>query len=187
MRRFVNAAAAASIFVMLAGLLAGCSGEAEKAVPELPKRICWNTFASSDVSPILPTGDKVTTSQGSFVLVENLDSATCFVRVDGFPDFMAIATLYDFESEIEWSSMDEARPKPINVGKKGIIWYSGIASYFACEPSRGRNSPGKYIDLSISTDRVPDRAKLPSVLPTLMRQFVAFAQRELKCGTGNEN
>ncbi|MFE3145079.1 hypothetical protein ACFXJ6_00140 [Streptomyces sp. NPDC059218] len=185
MRRFVSAAAAVSIFVILAGLPTGCSGSKEKAVPELPKRICWNVFASSDVSPVLPVGDKADVYHRPFVLVDDLDSVTCTLAIDGAPGFLAYATLQGFEDQIDWTSMDKAKPQSINVGKKGIIWDSGAAAYFICEPSRGPNSPGKYIDLRITAGSAPDKAKLPSVLPPLMKQFVAFAQRELKCGASS--
>ncbi|MFB6503439.1 hypothetical protein ACFYXP_12405 [Streptomyces sp. NPDC002466] len=184
MRRFVNAAAVASIFVILAGLLTGCSDSERKAVPELPKRICWNAFASSDVSPILPTGDEATVSHRPFVLVEDLDSVTCSLSIDGAPAFMVNATLRGFEDQIDWTSMDKAKPHSINVGKKGILWDIGAAAYFTCKPSSGPGSPGKYINLFIDAGGAPDKAKLPSVLPKLLRQFVEFAQRELKCGTG---
>ncbi|WP_385622637.1 hypothetical protein PXH67_29575 [Streptomyces sp. P8-A8] len=169
----------------MTGLLAGCSDGERKAVPELPKRICWDAFASSDVLPVLPTGDKAAVYHRPFVLVDDLDSVTCTLAIDGAPSFLAIATLQGFEDQIDWTPMDRANPQPINVGKKGIIWDSGAAAYFICEPSKGPNSPGKYIDLSINTDGVPNEAKLPSVLPALMKQFVAFAQRELKCGASS--
>ncbi|MEV5203366.1 hypothetical protein [Streptomyces sp. NPDC053720] len=185
MRRFVNSAAVVSTFVILAGLLVGCSGSEEKAVPELPKRICWNAFASSDVLPVLPTGDKASVHHRPFVLAEDLDSVTCSLDIDGAPMFAADAALRGFEGQVDWSSMDKANPQPIDVGKKGIIWDSGAASYFICEPSKGPNSPGRYIDLRITVGSAPDKAKLPSVLPALMKQFVAFAQRELKCGASD--
>ncbi|MFD0625015.1 hypothetical protein ACFQ2K_21915 [Streptomyces sanglieri] len=183
----MNSFAAVSTFVILMGLLTGCSDSERKAVPELPKRICWNAFASSDVLPILPTGDKAAVYHRPFVLVEDLDSVTCSLDIDGVWKFLANATLQGFEDQIDWTSMDKANSRPINVGKKGIIWDSGAAAYFICEPSKGPNSPGKYIDLSIDTDGVPNEAKLPSVLPALMKQFVAFAQSELKCSASNGN
>ncbi|MEL5960049.1 hypothetical protein AADR41_35730 [Streptomyces sp. CLV115] len=180
-RRFGSAAAAVSIFVILAGLLVGCSDGEREAVPELPKRICWNAFASSDVSPILPTGEKATLSAWPFVLTEDYDSVNCVLYIDGNTKFSASVSLEAFEG-VDWSSFNKANPKPIDVGEKGILWGAGAAAYFICEPSEGPNSPGKYIDLQISTHSVPDKSKLPSVLPKLLRQLVAFVQRELKCG-----
>jgi hypothetical protein len=177
----VNVAAAASVFVMLAGLLAGCSSEEKKAVPKLPERICWNAFSSSDVSPILPTGEKATLSAWPFVLTDDYDSVNCVVYIDGNTKFLASVSLEAFEG-VDWSSFDKANPKPIDVGEKGIFWGTGASAYFTCEPSKGPNSPGKYIDLTISTHGAPDESKLPRVLPKLLRQLVAFVQRELKCG-----
>ncbi|MFE2930395.1 hypothetical protein [Streptomyces sp. NPDC059278] len=171
----------------MAGLLVGCSDGERGAVPALPKRICWNAFAGSDVLPILPAGDEAAVHHGPFVLADDLDSVTCTLEIDGAPSFLAIATLQGFEGRIDWTSMDKANPQPINVGKKGILWDIGAAAYFICEPSKGPNSPGKYIDLFIDAGGAPDKAKLPSVLPALMKQFVAFAQRKLKCGASSGN
>ncbi|MET8503311.1 hypothetical protein ABZV60_01505 [Streptomyces sp. NPDC004787] len=184
MSRFAHAALRASTFAVLAGLLVGCSGGKEKAVPKMAERLCWGVFASSDVSPILPPGDKVTWGIDPFVLNDDIDTVICTLYIDGNIKFQATANLKGFERSIDWSSMDPGNPKPIDVGKKGIIWTRGVNSYFVCEPSKDEHSPGKYIDLSITVFGSPHRDKLPTVLPPLMRQFVAFAQRELKCGAG---
>jgi hypothetical protein len=166
---------------ILVVFLTGCSTSETKGIPELPTRICWNVFASKDVTPLLPTGDKATLSARPFVLAEELDSVTCSLDIDGATKFMAYATLRDFEDQIDWAPMDEAKPAPMNVGRKGIIWYDGAASYIVCEPSQSPSRPGKYVDLTISTDGSPDEEKLRKALPALMRQFVAFTQKELNC------
>ncbi|MEU2127521.1 hypothetical protein [Streptomyces sp. NPDC018352] len=186
MRRFANVAAVASVFVVLAGLLAGCSSEERKAVPKLPERICWGAFASSDVSPVLPTGERATFSSWPFVLTEDHDSVSCILYIDGNTKFSASVSLEAFEG-VDWSSWEKANPKPIDVGEKGIFWGTGASAYFTCEPSKGPNSPGKYIDLYVSAGDAPDESKLPKVLPKLLRQFVAFVQRELKCGASAES
>ncbi|MFF3781531.1 hypothetical protein [Streptomyces sp. NPDC001933] len=139
------------------------------------------------MSPILPAGDKAAVYHRPFVLVDDLDSVTCSLDIDGAPTFLAIATLRGFEDQIDWTSMDKAKPQPIDVGKKGILWDIGAATYFTCEPSRGPNSPGKYIDLFVNAGSAPDKGKLQRVLPALLKQFVTFAQRELKCAASNGN
>lgn len=185
MRRFTRTAAAVSTAVVTAGLLAGCATGEEKAVPKLPERICWNgAFASSDVSPLLPPGDEAKFSRLAgrhFVLTKELDSAICTLYIDGNTKFQASATRRNFEESIEWSSWDRTNPKPLDLGEKGIIWGTGAASYFICEPAKNRNTPGRYIELMITANYAPDKSKLQAALPALMKEFMAYAQRELKC------
>ncbi|MFK4596085.1 hypothetical protein [Streptomyces pristinaespiralis] len=166
---------------ILVASLTSCADSEKKSVPELPSRICWNVFASKDVTPLLPTGDKAMLRARPFVLAEELDSVTCSLDIDGATKFTAYATLRDFEDQIDWAPIDEAKPAPINVGRKGIIWYDGAASYIVCEPAQSPSRPGRYVDLTISTDGSPDEEVLQKSLPTLMKQFVTFAQRELNC------
>ncbi|MFJ5938665.1 hypothetical protein [Streptomyces sp. NPDC093071] len=188
MRRFTRTAAAVSTAVVAAGLLAGCATGEEKTVPELPERICWNgAFAGNDVSPLLPPGDKVEFSRLSgrhFTLTKELDSATCTLDIDGKTRFQASATRRGFAESIEWSSWDPADPKPLDLGEKGIIWDTGAASYFICEPAKNPNSPGRYIELMITAHYAPDKSKLQAALPELMKEFMAYAQRELRCAGG---
>ncbi|WP_189893943.1 hypothetical protein [Streptomyces xantholiticus] len=162
-------------------IVTGCSNGEAKAVPELPGRICWDVFASKDLIPFLPSGDKVTISARPFALAEDLDSTTCSLDIDGRTQFQASARYENFERGIDWSSYKKADPDPIDVGEKGIIWYNGAASYVACEPSKTPSTPGKYIDLHLSTFDPPEDEQPRKALPTLLKQFVAFAQRELKC------
>ncbi|MGW4160579.1 hypothetical protein [Streptomyces sp. NPDC004788] len=181
MRPFTSAAAAASTVVILTGLLTSCSkGE----VPDLPEHVCWGAFAGSDVSPALPPGDKATWDHRPFLLTADHDGTTCRVYVDGNRSFQATAYFKKFEGSINWAPWDRKKPKPLNVGDKGIIWDTGATAYFTCEPSKNPNTPGKYIELLITTHNSPDESKVQSVLPPLMKQFVTFAQRELKCPAG---
>ncbi len=181
MRQFKNTAAATAAPAILIAALTGCSDSEPKAVPDLPERICWGAFASKDVVPILPTGEKVSYPTGPFVLDEDVDQASCSLEIDGRTRFQAIASYETFEGDIDWSSYEKADPDPIAVGKKGIAWYNGASSYFVCEPSKTPSTPGKYIDLHLTTYSAPDDKKPRSVLPELLKQFVAYAQRELKC------
>jgi hypothetical protein len=162
-------------------IMSGCSAGETKAVPELPKRICWDVFASKDLIPFLPNGEKATLSSRTFTLVEELDSTTCSLDIDGRTQFQASARFENFERGIDWSSYEKANPDQIDVGEKGIIWYNGAASYIACEPSKTHSTPGKYIDLHLSTFDPPDNEQPRKALPALLKQFVAFAQRELNC------
>ncbi|MFB7940759.1 hypothetical protein [Streptomyces sp. NPDC056049] len=189
MRRFTRAAAAASTAVAVAGIMAGCATPEEKAVPKLPERICWGgAFAGSDVTPLLPPGDRVefTPQSGeAFALTKELDSANCTLYVDGNTKFQAIATRRNFAESIEWSSWDSADPEPLDLGDKGIIYDTGANASFTCEPAENPNVPGKYVELRIHVSAAPDRSELRTALPTLMEKFMAFAQRELKCPGGS--
>ncbi|MFJ4011316.1 hypothetical protein [Streptomyces sp. NPDC090026] len=172
---------AASAVVVLAGLLAGCSGGEEKAVPELPERICWEAFASADVVPILPPGDKATLWARPFVLTEEHDARTCSVSIDGATKFLATAMLLGSEEQVDWDPVEKADPQPIDMGTKGIIWDAGAATYYTCEPPLGSTSRGRYVDLFITTDSVPDKDSLPAVLPGLLEDFITFTRDQLEC------
>lgn len=188
MRRFTRSTAVVSTAVAVAGLLAGCATAEEKAVPKLPERICWGgAFAGDDVTPLLPPGDKAEFSPlagRAFILTGDIDSAVCTLYIDGNTKFQAVANFEEFEKSIEWSSWDSADPKPLDVGDKGIIYDTGANAYFTCEPAKNPSSTGKYIELRIHADYAPDRSRLQAALPALMKEFLVFAQRELKCPGG---
>ncbi|MGW4053160.1 hypothetical protein ACWENA_20230 [Streptomyces sp. NPDC004779] len=189
MRRFALTAAAVSTAVVAAGLLAGCAESRQDAVPRLPERLCWGgAFAGDDVAPLLPHGDKAELSRLAglpFVLTGDNDSAVCTLDIDGRPRFQATADLQKFDDAIDWTSWDSADPEPLDLGDKGIIWDTGAASYFTCEPAKNSNSPGRYIELRISLTDPPDTSEPQAALPELMTEFMAFAQRELKCPGGS--
>ncbi|WP_327113223.1 hypothetical protein OG206_06695 [Streptomyces sp. NBC_01341] len=162
--------------------LAGCStDEKTKSVPELPKRVCWGAFAGADVAPLLPTGDAVTQRAEPFHYSEHVRSLSCLVYIDGNYGFRAVATRRDSESQIDWSSWDQARPKAVDAGKKGISWSDGAASYIPCEPTNSSPSFGKYVELDVTADHAPDEKQARRILPALLKQFTAFAEKELKC------
>ncbi|ALC22917.1 hypothetical protein ACH46N_25295 [Streptomyces pristinaespiralis] len=181
MHRHKNIAASALVSMLLMTALTSCSGGETRSVPKLPARVCWNAFDGEDVASLLPTGDRATVDTDPFVLAKPADSPTCSIYIDGNTKFQTYALYEDFERSIDWSSYEKAHPEPIDVGEKGIVWYDGAASYIICEASKTPSSPGKYIDLTISTSDLPDEEKLRRALPALMKQFVAFAQRELNC------
>ncbi|WP_282693170.1 hypothetical protein [Streptomyces sp. CC208A] len=185
MRRFTRTVASVSTAVATAGLLASCAASEEKAFPELPERVCWDgAFAGSEVTPLLPPGAKVEFSRMAgrrFALTKELDSATCTLYIDGQTRFQAVADLRKFEDAVDWTSWDSSDPKPLDVGEKGIIWDTGAAAYFICEPAKDSNSPGKYIELELYVPYAPDKSKLQTVLPSLMKKFMAFAQSKIQC------
>jgi hypothetical protein len=159
----------------------GCSAGESEAVPELPKRICWGVFTAGDIAPLMPTGKKAETFSDPFLLNEERDYATCRLDIDGRHGMVINAKLRDFRDQVDWSSWDVAKPKPINVGERGIIWSGGAGTHIVCEPSKSPSEPGKYIQLYVSTDRSPDKEKLRAALPGLLQRMVDFTKRELNC------
>jgi hypothetical protein len=166
---------------LLQSAVTGCSQEEAKAVPELPERLCWNAFASEDLIPFLATGEEADIRSRPFALAEDLDTANCSLDIDGRPQFSANAALRDFEDEVDWTTYEKASPAPIDAGEKGIVWHNGAVSYFPCKPSNPASAPKKYIELTLHTYDKPDNPEPLEALPALMKQFVAFAQRELNC------
>uniref|UniRef100_A0AAU3H0I1 DUF3558 domain-containing protein n=1 Tax=Streptomyces sp. NBC_01401 TaxID=2903854 RepID=A0AAU3H0I1_9ACTN len=172
--------------VVLVALLTGCSEEVE-AVPELPERICWDAFAAKDVSPLLPSGKEAEFIADSMhAFFPDSSSSVCSLQIDGAVRFDASGDRYDFERDIDWTTWEKAKPDPIDVGEKGIIWHNGAASYIVCEPSKGPNAPGRYIELTLYAFDQPTQGtqakKNHRLLGVLIKQFVAFAEKELKCG-----
>ncbi|WP_405663063.1 hypothetical protein OG379_15345 [Streptomyces sp. NBC_01166] len=184
MRKFTKALAVASVSASLVALLAGCSEEAQ-AVPDLPERMCWDVFTSEEVSPLLPSGKEAKFIADSHHAFYPDSSSLCSLQIDGAVRFQAGGHRFDFESDIDWTSWEKLEPESIDVGKEGILWYSGAASYIVCEPSKGPNSPGRYIELSLHAYDRPSKGaqatKNRRIFRTLLEQFVVFAQKELKC------
>ncbi|MFD6245274.1 hypothetical protein [Streptomyces roseolus] len=181
MSRFRSAAGA----VALAGLLVGCSAGEPEAAPELPDRICWGgAFAGSDVAPLLPPGGRVEFSpqaDRALALAEERDPAICTLYIDGKMRFQASATRWKSAESIDWTSRASARPEPLDVGEKGIMWKGGAASSFVCGSAENAKSPGKHIELRISAEYAPDKHRLRTAPPELMKQLMAFARSELQC------
>jgi hypothetical protein len=161
---------------------AACSDGESAAVPELPERICWGVFTADEIAPLMPTGKEAKMYSSPFVFDnDRTDSASCNLDIDGRNGMGIDATRLDFEHQVDWSSWDVAKPKPLNVGEKGIIWSNGAGTHVVCEPSKSSSEPGNYIQLYVSTDRSPDKEKLRAALPGLLQRMVDFTKRELNC------
>ncbi|MGA5871472.1 hypothetical protein [Streptomyces cinereoruber] len=180
MSRFKSAAAT----MALAGLLAGCSQSEPKATPELPERVCWGAFSGPEVNRILAPAEKVDHQADQFLLAEADDDASCRILADRVPSFVATAELLDFEGSAEREIWWFPDALPLDVGRAGSIRHGGATTYFACEPAASFSRPGKYVTLDIRFGGVPDEAKAQEVLPGLLKDFLAFAERELRCGGG---
>ncbi|MEU9996824.1 hypothetical protein [Streptomyces sp. NPDC050848] len=166
---------------LLLAAMAGCSDGESRSVPKLPERLCWGVFADDEITPLMRTGTKAKVWDEPFALAEGLDSVTCILYIDGVERMLVDATRYDFEGEVDWSPWDKARPQPIDVGERGIIWPNGAGTHIVCEASKSPSEPGKYIEMHLSVDGSPDEKKLRAALPGLLQQFVTFAKRELNC------
>ncbi|QIP86272.1 hypothetical protein GLX30_22080 [Streptomyces sp. Tu 2975] len=181
MRQLRSVVTAALTLMLLQSALTGCSQDEAKAVPELPERLCWDLFSSKDLLPFLAVGEEADIRSRPFALAEGPDTANCSLDIDGIPQFSANAALREFEDEIDWTTYEKASPTPINVGSRGIVWHNGAVSYFTCVPSNAASTPGQYIELTLHTYDEPGNPEPRKALPALLKQFVAFAQRELNC------
>ncbi len=161
--------------------VSGCSDEKTKSAPDLPNKFCWNAFDPEDVHAHLPVGDETKQDTDPFYFSERRRSVNCLIYVDGNSGFRASAKLEDDEGFTEWSTYESANPEPIAVGKKGIVWDTGAATHVACEPTASSGpSTGKFLRLDIGVTGTQGKGGRKT-LPGILKQFTAFAQKELKC------
>ncbi|MFD4023754.1 hypothetical protein ACFWRV_09580 [Streptomyces sp. NPDC058576] len=182
MRRPARVMAPLALFLSLGTLTNGCSEAKTKSIPEIPNQFCWNAFDRTAVQPLLPQGDKLSQEIDPFQFAEHNSSTSCILYVDGNYGFRAFADFEDEEDFIDWSSWAARKPDSVRTGVKGIAWDTGAASYVPCRPLPGAGpSTGKFVELRIHvTDAGGKNAR--EALPGLLKQFTAFAQKELKCG-----
>lgn len=182
MRRTATTGATLALTLALATFAAGCSEpEATEAAPKLPQQFCWNAFERDDVKPLLPNGDEIKQESGEFKFSERARYKSCIIYVDGNYGFRAFATFEDEEDSIDWSSWDARRPDKIHVGRKGIAWNTGAATYIACKPVTGTGpSSAEFMELRIHLSGARGQNERKT-LPDLLKQFTAFAQKKLQC------
>ncbi|MGW9299839.1 hypothetical protein ACWHA3_03290 [Streptomyces cyaneofuscatus] len=182
MRRTATTKATLALSLALVAFAAGCSEpEATRTAPKLPHQFCWNAFDREDVQPLLPKGKAIKQEAGGFQFSERVRYKSCILYVDGNYGFRAFATFEDEEDSIDWSSWDARRPDEIPVGRKGIAWNTGAATYIACKPVTGTGpSSAEFMELRIHLSGARGQNERKT-LPELLKQFTAFAQKELKC------
>ncbi|MEU3832266.1 hypothetical protein [Streptomyces microflavus] len=182
MRRTVTTRATLALSLTLAALAAGCSEpEATETAPKLPQQFCWNAFDRDNVQPLLPNGEEIKQEAGEFQFSERVRYKSCTLYVDGNYGFRAFATFEDEEGSIDWSSWDALGPDKVPVGRKGIAWNTGAATYVACKPVTGTGpSSAEFMELRIHLSGARGQNERKT-LPGLLKQFTAFAQKELKC------
>ncbi|MFB7279769.1 hypothetical protein ACFCZV_21865 [Streptomyces hydrogenans] len=71
------------------------------------------------------------------------------------------------------------------MGIEGSIGDRGASTHFACEPALSLTRSGKFGSLEIGLINVPDEEKARNALPGRLREFPAFAERELQCAGGS--
>ncbi|MFH9367830.1 hypothetical protein OG333_30125 [Streptomyces anulatus] len=181
MRHTGRLVALVSLSLTLTAATVGCTEKKTESTPKLPQGFCWNAFERDDVQPILPTGERLKQDVEDFRFTDRNRSASCLIYIDGNNAFDAHADFEDNEDLIEWSSFDELKPDPVEIGKKGIVWDTGAITYFPCKSTADSEPPvAKFLELTIYAGgaRVKNQRK---TLPGLLEQFTAFAQKELKC------
>ncbi|WP_438293613.1 hypothetical protein [Streptomyces sp. HUAS TT7] len=154
----------------------------------MPKNICWGVFASGSVAPLLPNGGSAALENDRpfDVFRGNEQTTYCTVRIDGNSRFVAWAELRRSGKGTIWSLPARNFGTHIDAGDEAFVWDGAAASVFLCErPDLPRNlvlpPSAKYIELELTADRSPKTQQTRDVLTTLMKQYVQFAKRELKC------
>lgn len=193
-------AAGRSSSVALAGILVlvGCADG--DSVPRLPKNICWQgAFAGASVAPLLPKGDKAQVrmpDDPAFDAFEHRTSTYCSVfvdggRVHGRESFLAWAQLRRSGKGTGWNHWGPPSASRIPVGDEGFVWETGASAVILCErpdlPRGARfrlHEDQKYVELALVAEDAPDAPKTRDTLTTLLKQYVQFAKRELKCANG---
>jgi len=181
MRRTGSIAATLTLSLALVTSVVGCSETQAKTAPELPQQFCWNAFNREDVQALLPVGEVMKQDTDEFQFSERVRYNSCILYVDGNYGFRAFATFEDEEKFIDWSSWNPRSPDPLRVGRKGIVWDTGAATYIACKPVAGTGpSTAKYLELRIHASGTRGQNERET-LPGLLKQFTAFTEKELKC------
>ncbi|WP_159047645.1 hypothetical protein [Streptomyces sp. WM6378] len=178
--------------------LGGCSGsskEDEHVIPALPPKVCWRAFDGASVVSLLPKAkDPNAEVKGDpvFDLYGRFKSAGCQIHIDGESRFTAWGDRSwsdgrDLETHV-LNSLTRLGPMPIEAGDKAIVYRGGARAYFRCErpdlPPSPRNVSStevKIVELGLSANSAPSTQHAKDVLTTLMKQYVQFAKRELKC------
>ncbi|MGO4421078.1 hypothetical protein AB4Z54_20735, partial [Streptomyces sp. MCAF7] len=174
--------------LLASAILAACSdGGSEKAVPKLPRRVCWDAFPGDEVRKLLKPGSRLSIdAKRTFDLYNGKVDASCIVYIDGNTGLLAAARR--LESYASWELRKEIYDSKIHVGKEGMLSDVGAASYFLCNrpanlpTDRWHPNSEKYIILQIDIwDSPGDPKNHRKVLTSLMKKFVPFAQQKLHC------
>ncbi|MFG3404939.1 hypothetical protein [Streptomyces sp. NPDC048142] len=182
MRRIKRVTAAVVLSMALMTIAAGCSQGQKKAAPKLPAKFCWNAFSPEDVQPLLPAGDTLKEDTESFRFSERKRFVNCLLYIDGNDGFHAWAKVEIDESFTERNTYGSADPDPIPVGRRGIVWNTGATTHISCRPAENTDPlSGKYLRLSIELSGAAEQNERET-LPGLLKQFTAFAQKQLGCG-----
>ncbi|MFJ3924941.1 hypothetical protein [Streptomyces sp. NPDC090022] len=169
---------AVAALLAVGALLAGCSGEKEKAaVPEAPERLCWGAFEGKAVVPLLGSGKKITDeSRDTFSLPADLKQVTCRVGMDGAILLTASAWRKPLGSDAFWQSTDPLHPDKLDFGRKGLVFDSGALLLYTCR------TPTEAFELELDISyTVSDRNDARARNTQLMKDFQAFASKELHC------
>lgn len=181
MRRTGRVTTTVAFATALMAAAVGCSQDDEKTAPELPGNFCWNAFSPEDVHSLLPVGESVKEDADPFRFSERTRFVSCLLYVDGNNGFHAWAKTEDDETFTERNTYESADPDPIPIGENGIVWNTGAATHISCRlPKHSGPSSGNYVRLSIELSGAVGQNERKA-LPGLLKQFTAFAQKELKC------
>ncbi|MFF3978743.1 hypothetical protein [Streptomyces sp. NPDC001828] len=168
-------------------LLALSSCSHEPSVPSIPKSLCWGAFTGSSVTPLLPDGDSASLkNDGRFDAFEAQSNAYCTLFVDDHAALIVSVERRNSGKGTDWNGFARTHGTPVQAGDEGFVWDRGAGAVFLCERPdlpRGPALPPsqKYVELELSADRAPTVPRTREVLTVLLKQYVQFATRELKC------
>ncbi|MGW8728281.1 hypothetical protein ACWGNF_19885 [Streptomyces sp. NPDC055808] len=166
-------------------MLGGCSQE--PSVPAIPKSLCWGAFPGGSVEALLPNGESAyQRNESPFDVFEKQSSTYCSLFVDDHAAVIVQAERRNSGKGSDWNLYVRTHGTPVQAGDEGFVWDRGAGAVFLCERPdlpRGPALPPsqKYVELELSADRAPTVPRTREVLTVLLKQYVQFATRQLKC------
>ncbi|MFH8984502.1 hypothetical protein [Streptomyces varsoviensis] len=183
--------ASATLAVLAAASLQGCTSEHKASSLKFPDSVCWDAFNGADVKKLVPDGKKFSSdTTNNFDLYNGKESTICSIYIDGRTRFLASAHRYPVKNSVEQRNLVENKPNiaAIKVGDKGWVWDTGAASTFACNrsdshPATDPQHPNseKYVILRIDTYPPAGKKSSHQLLEKTLRHYTDFAVKKLLC------
>ncbi len=168
--------------LVVAAVLAGCSGEQPAASSHLPERTCFGTFTRSDLEPLMGPGKTVKEmSPIDARLTATRREASCEVVVDG-EHRVSVAIRRQPLGESFFFQPDPGQPAPdlLPLGDRGYVWDTGAFVTFTCQGAQ--DSFGLELTISGSVEHMKRGTSRPH-FTGLMTKLMDVAKQQTQCGT----